>query len=372
MSYLPADPLLDGRLLRAALQTIALPSRRVQPPTGLHLFESGRTALWAALRSLGIGRGDRLLLPAYICDSVLPAAAALGVEVRYVPTSRDLKPDLDALSSELREGARAVLVAHYFGFPAPGLAKVASICQRFGAALIEDCAHLPITQAELGAFGRIGAAAVFSLWKLLALPDGGGLLLNGRRLPSDVAALPRPGQLQTLQRLVYRAASVVEPGLGRSPRLWLLRSDRLRKAMQARVAQAPLVPRQSSLTAVAMLAVTDWDWIIARRRENYRRVNAAMSDLTWAAPLFPDLPVEACPLGYPILAAKRESARRRLLAAGINVRAYWERLPAAVRSERYADANYVSDHVLVLPVHQSLTAAQMSHLERALVALERA
>jgi dTDP-4-amino-4,6-dideoxygalactose transaminase len=139
--------------------------------------------------------------------------------------------------------------------------------------------------------------------------------------------------------------------------------------MQARTAQAALVPRRSSALAEAVIRGADWRRIVARRRENYLRLDQALRAASWARPLYDELPEGICPLGYPLLAEDRERARRKLLAAGVNVRAYWEQLPAAVSVERYADAHHVADRILVLPVHQSLTPHHLCYLAHVLTRL---
>jgi dTDP-4-amino-4,6-dideoxygalactose transaminase len=368
MTYLSADPLPSTGALRRIRCTSTATQWPGLPP-GTVFLESGRVALWGALRALRLGTGDRLVVPAYICDSILPAPAALGVEIQYLATDRQLRPDLAALERELAAGARAVLVVHYFGLPAPELEAMLKLCAGYGASVIEDCAHALFSQVGDRPLGSFGAATIFSPRKSLPLPDGGALVLHGAEAPADLAELPRPG-VETARRLAYRGIGVVETAFGWSPRLWLLRSWGLRRRMQARVAVAPLVPRRSSALAEALLRGTDWRSVVARRRSNYLRLATALREVGWARPLFPELPAGACPFGFPILVEDREGARRRLLAAGVNVRAYWEQLPAAVSVERFAEAQAVADRILVLPVHQSLSVDQMNHLLRVLRSLE--
>ena len=101
MAYLSADPLLR-RVDLDSTRSGAVPGWPGIPP-GAQLLESGRIALWAALRALGFKTDDRLVVPAYICDSILPAPAALRVEVRYIATDRQLRPDLEAIERELKD-----------------------------------------------------------------------------------------------------------------------------------------------------------------------------------------------------------------------------------------------------------------------------
>ena len=89
MTYVPADPTLEVGLLRGSRERSGeLPGL----PAGARLLENGRTALWAALRDLGLSPGARLALPAYVCDSILPALERAGVEPRYVATDHALTP----------------------------------------------------------------------------------------------------------------------------------------------------------------------------------------------------------------------------------------------------------------------------------------
>lgn len=368
MTYVPADPLLDVTSLRTPRQRRAANGAALPP--GAILLESGRVALWAALRAAGLHAGDPLLVPAYICDSVLPAPEALGVPVVYVATDRRLRLDLTDLERELAGGARAVLLVHYFGLPNPDLEQVAALCERFGAALIEDCAHALFSQAGGRPLGSRGAAAIFSPWKSLALPDGGALVLNELLPPGDLSSLPRPASLATIGRLAYRAISVVETTLGWSPRLWLLRSWSLRRTVQAWVAHSPLSTRRGSTLAAVLLRAADQTMIVARRRANFARLLLTTRDLTWASPLYDDLPDGSCPLAFPILVEAREQARRKLMAAGVNVRAYWEQLPSDASVEAFADAHAIANRILVLPVHQSLTEKQMAYLEKTLRSIE--
>ena len=370
MTYVPADPLLGLPAFGDPQLAARLPAAPVPPGP---LLENGRTALWGALVALGLGPGDRLALPAYVCDSVLPALAARGVEPRYVKTDRQLALDPDELSTALAEGARAALVIHYFGLPAPGLEAARAVCQRHGAPIIEDCAHALYSRDENGVpFGGEAAAAIFSPWKSLALPDGGLLALRDGPPPSELSRLPRPTRARTLRRLGYRMLSRVETTAGWTPRLWALRSWGLRRALQQRTAEAALVPRRGSSWAERALARVDWQLVVAQRRANWRMVDLAARAVNWCRPLLDELPDGACPLAYPILVSEREAARRALLASGINVRAYWERLPDGVSAERYPEAHEIANQILVLPIHQDLSPRLMEHLLNTLTGLERA
>ncbi len=84
-----------------------------------------------------------------------------------------------------RDGAIHRRLSHPLFWPSePSTGRLARVADRFGVALIEDEAHAWLSDLVGGACGRLGAAAIFSLHKLLPLPNGGTLVLNGAPIAS--------------------------------------------------------------------------------------------------------------------------------------------------------------------------------------------
>ena len=71
MIYLAPDP----PLTLADLAGLARPVSDLVGVPDAHWFASGRAALLAGLRALGIGADDEVLLPSYLCESVVTAWA---------------------------------------------------------------------------------------------------------------------------------------------------------------------------------------------------------------------------------------------------------------------------------------------------------
>jgi dTDP-4-amino-4,6-dideoxygalactose transaminase len=109
--------------------------------------------------------------------------------------------------------------------------------------------------------------------------------------------------------------------------------------------------------------------VVGRRRRNFARLLDACRDLSWAQPIFQDLPDGVCPLGLPLVAEDRDRWRDALLRHGVNVRTYWEQLPPAVDPARFPDAAWLRDRILVLPVHQGLPSHGVEWLARLLPSL---
>lgn len=146
---------------------------------------SGLAGLRLALKALGVGPGDRLLVPGYSCVALANAVLALGAEPVPVDVrTSDWNIDPTAAKQAASAGVRAAIAVNTFGAPAP-----VEHLKDLGIVVVEDCAH----GFALGADGRPaplrGDVAVFSFYatKLIAGGEGGAVLTDRK----DVAALVR-------------------------------------------------------------------------------------------------------------------------------------------------------------------------------------
>lgn len=148
---------------------------------------SGTAALYAALRALGIGAGDEVLLPAFVCASVLQAVRTAGAAPRFVdcdPKTFNLDP-ADARRKLSRHTA-AVIVAHLFGLPAD-----VEELMGLGPPVIEDCAQTlgaKYRDRLVGACGEISICSFYAT-KLLAAGEGGMVLGSDAAVLEDVRRL---------------------------------------------------------------------------------------------------------------------------------------------------------------------------------------
>jgi dTDP-4-amino-4,6-dideoxygalactose transaminase len=359
MIYLPPDPPFSLADLPGLL-------RRGTPPA-VGFFTTGRAALLAGLRTLGVGPGDEVLLPAYLCESVVTPVDAVGARPVFFPVGCSFGVDVDAIEAAITARTRAVVLIHYLGFPGP-VEAIRDLCDRRGIALIEDCAHALYSclgERELGSWGDL---AIFSPWKSLPMPDGGQLRVNRPGLTITMPAA-RPAPQWVAARLAYRALGSVEQLVGWSPRTHLLQRQSLRQNMHQQVSAGPVEEESGSTAAWRLLQAARPSYIVGRRRRHFARLLAACHNLSWARPIFNDLPDGVCPLGLPLVAEDRDHWRDALLSRGVNVRTYWEHLPPAVDPERFPDAAWLRDRILVLPVHQGLTNEGVEWLARLLPTL---
>lgn len=155
-------------------------------PDDVLLTDSGTSALRLALAgaALSAGRADALVaMPAYCCYDIATAADGAGVRVAlYDLDPATLSPDPGSLERALALGARAVVVAHLYGFPVD-LGMVRRLAAQARALLIEDAAQGVGGSYEGRALGAHGELAILSFGRGKGRTGGGGgaLLARGAR-----------------------------------------------------------------------------------------------------------------------------------------------------------------------------------------------
>jgi perosamine synthetase len=135
---------------------------------------SGTAALELALAALGVGAGDDVLIPTYVCDALYHAVRRVGatpVLVDADPVTQSLSAK-DALARRTPR-TRAVIVPHAFGM-ATDLEPFVAL----DVPVIEDCAQALGAALDGGhPAGSGGALAVCSFYatKMIAAGEGGAV-----------------------------------------------------------------------------------------------------------------------------------------------------------------------------------------------------
>lgn len=327
---------------------------------------SGRAAIGLALQALGVGPGDRVLVPTYHCPTMITPIVAAGAIPVFYPIGPTGGPSLAWLEAQGARHARAMLAAHYFGVP-QAMARIRRFCDENRVALIEDCAHAFFGVSEGRALGQWGDVAIASLTKFFPVPEGGLIVSNDVPL-EHLRLSPRPwiDELRAIADALQVGAehgrlsgfNTVLRGLFGAKAL--LR----RKAPQAEDAPAPLVARaevdrliKPAELAGAALWITrhvDPGRIAACRRRNYARLARRLSGLPGAHPLIPELPHGVVPYVFPLYVDRADDVYQPLRRTGIPIFRWdeiWPDTPALEGDQGLA----WSRHVFHLGCHQDLT-----------------
>lgn len=156
---------------------------------------SGLDALILAIRSLGIGNGDEVIVPAntYIA-TVLGITENHAVPV-FVEPDEYYNIDVDKIEKHITEKTKAILVVHLYG-QACNMERVMEIANKHHLYVIEDCAQAhgaTWNGKRVGSFGDIGCFSFFPTKNLGAFGDGGAITTNNERIQNDILRLRNYG-----------------------------------------------------------------------------------------------------------------------------------------------------------------------------------
>ena len=145
---------------------------------------NGTVTMEVALKALGIGWGDEVIVPALTFAATAYAAIAAGalpVIVDVDPTHLTLDPD--AVEAAITPRTRALMPVH-LGQQMADMDRLMAIATRHGLHVVEDCAHAHGQRWRDRGAGCIGDFGSFSHQssKLLTSGEGGTLLCSDDRL----------------------------------------------------------------------------------------------------------------------------------------------------------------------------------------------
>ena len=136
---------------------------------------NGTDALTIALRAMGVGPGDEVVVPSFTFYATAEAVPATGAR----PVFCDVDPDTYCVTAEtvaaaLTPATKAVVAVHLFG----NLAPVAEI-EALGVPVLEDAAQAAGSRgaggARPGALGRAATWSFFPSKNLACFGDGGAI-----------------------------------------------------------------------------------------------------------------------------------------------------------------------------------------------------
>lgn len=161
---------------------------------------SGAMAIEIALRSLGIGPGDEVLLPAFGFSSMLNSVLNLGATPVFVdvdPLSLNMDPAM--VPKALGKRVKCMLAALTFGNPAC-LPELISICSRMELPMVENASEAIGTTLNSDNAGRFGRLACFGFWtnRAVTTGEGGMIVTHDDRLAKACRAIRQQGRVDRM------------------------------------------------------------------------------------------------------------------------------------------------------------------------------
>jgi dTDP-4-amino-4,6-dideoxygalactose transaminase len=280
-------------------------------------------------------RPAQVWLPAFICPEVIRALAPAGATIRFHDRGSI------AWSTQVDRGD-LVVVLDEFGFPADR--TLLRQARDRGAVVVEDAAQALLSTC-------VGAEAdyvVYSFRKFVGVVDGGILSTRlGAPLPQFTLPEPPADWFAVATQAADERAAFDRNG---GEKGWFT-------LFQRAEAEQPAHPCTISADSSEILATAiDWPSCSARRRDNYASLLEHLAD--WA--LYPELPADVVPLGFPFVCDQRDAVRHALFAAEIFPPVHWplgDWVPAD-----FTAAHQLAQRIMTLPCDQRYDRAVMSRM----------
>lgn len=151
--------------------------------------------LFLALKALGVGKGDEVLVP----SMTFIASANVVLHCGATPVMVDVEADTGLMDLESTERAitkrtKATIPVHLYG-QMVDMKGLSSLAKKYGFAIIEDAAHAIESVRDGVRPGGLGDAAAFSFYatKNITCGEGGALATNNPQLQEKVRLLRQHG-----------------------------------------------------------------------------------------------------------------------------------------------------------------------------------
>lgn len=152
---------------------------------------NGTTALHIAIASLGIGKGDEVIMPDLTiisCPLSVLYTGAAPVFVDVDPVTFTIDPKL--IEAKITKRTRAIMVVHLYGHPCD-MDPIVTIAKKHKLPIIEDAAEAHGATYKGKRVGSIGTVGAFSFYanKIVTTGEGGMVATNATRIANRARLL---------------------------------------------------------------------------------------------------------------------------------------------------------------------------------------
>ena len=157
---------------------------------------NGLDALFLALKALGVGAGDEVIVPSNTYIATALAVTYVGATPVFVePDIRTFNIDPSRIEEAITENTKAIMPVHLYGQPC-NMDPIMEIAKKYRLFVVEDCAQAHGATYKGKVIGSFGDAAGFSFYpgkNLGALGDAGATVTSDEELAKKIRALGNYG-----------------------------------------------------------------------------------------------------------------------------------------------------------------------------------
>ena len=157
---------------------------------------NGLDALILALKAIGIGNGDEVIVPSNTYIATALAVTYVGGNPVFVePNINTFNINPSLIEAAITEKTKAIIPVHLYG-QACEMDPIMVVAKKYGIKVIEDCAQAhgaTYKGKKVGTFGDIAGFSFYPGKNLGALGDAGAIVTNSKELADKVRILGNYG-----------------------------------------------------------------------------------------------------------------------------------------------------------------------------------
>jgi len=156
---------------------------------------SGTSALYASLLSLGIKSGDEVIVPSFSFTATASAVIATGATPVFVDiSSSNYNIDISLIKSHISKNTKAIIPVHLYGHPVD-IEQLSEITSSNNIPIIEDGAQSlgsSIDGKKCGTLGDLGCTSLYPT-KIITSGEGGVITTNDDELYNQLLMIRNHG-----------------------------------------------------------------------------------------------------------------------------------------------------------------------------------
>ncbi|MFH1202692.1 MAG: DegT/DnrJ/EryC1/StrS family aminotransferase [Candidatus Omnitrophota bacterium] len=203
---------------------------RVKYAVGLN---SGTDALFLSLLSLGIGKGDEVIVPAFTFIATAFAVSYTGARPVFVDIDEaTYNIDINKIEGAITKRTKAIIPVHLFGQPAD-MDKILSIAKKHKLKVVEDAAQAHGAKYKgrpVGSLGDVGCFSFYPTKNLGACGDGGMVVTRSKTIYERLRIFRDCGRVSRYEHKIIGYNSRLDTLQAAILRLKLKRLDAWNKA----------------------------------------------------------------------------------------------------------------------------------------------
>ncbi|MBL4680799.1 MAG: DegT/DnrJ/EryC1/StrS family aminotransferase [Pseudomonadales bacterium] len=299
---------------------------------------NGLDALFLALKAMGVGQQDEVIVPSNTYIATWLAVSRCGaVPIPVEPCEDSYNIDPDKIEAEITAKTKVILPVHLYGQPAD-LDPILALACKYDLRVLEDAAQAHGARYRGKRIGSHGDAVAWSFYpgkNLGAMGDGGAVTTNDSELAERIRLLSNYG-------------------------------SKVKYENQVQGVNSRLDPLQAAVLSVKLKYLDEWN---ARRSALARTYSLKLSQSNLVLPFVPEW-AEPVWHQYVVRTKDRDNLQKSLEQAGIATMIHYPIPPHRQLAYGYLDqsigsfpiAERLANEVLSHPIGPHLKAEQHDHV----------